>query len=687
MTEHIKKSIQELKRLIRYHNTRYYVQDAPEISDKEWDGLFAELKYLETAYPEYTTKDSPTQRLEIGVKEEFTQAEHYSRLLSLDNTYNAEDLREFDQRVKKNLDVPLTEHITYTVELKYDGLSLALVYNDGKLVRATTRGNGIVGEDVTENVYTMNSVPFELHTYQGLIEVRGEVLMDKSAFEKLNQSRAEEGVSLFANPRNAASGSLRLLDTKETAKRNLSFYAYDITYEGPGFISHQEELTFLKSEGLLVGEYKVSQGISEVISLIEYYEQKRFDLPFEIDGLVIKVDSTTLKQELGTTEHHPRSQIAYKFPAIEEITLLETIEIQVGRTGVLTPVAHLRPVNIGGVMVARASLHNFDEIEKKDIRAGDHVVIKRAGDVIPYVVKSIAAKRNGTEQRFSMPTHCPICLGDVVQLQDEVAFRCMNINCSAQIVERLKYFVSKQAMDIDGFGGRSIETFVEAGIISTIEDIYTLGGQQEKMAKVLYADSSNLITKGSLFDIEDNSSLKLLRRILESVEESKKQPMHKVLTGFGIRFVGAKTAKILSKQVGHINDFFHFSIQDFEAIDGIGPVVAESLVDFFADEKNKSMIEHLSTMGLRLVGEKRKTAGGVFEGKTIVFTGTLTQMNRDQASKLAEEKGADVLSSVSKKLDYLVAGEKAGSKRTKAKQFGVIILSEKEFLSMMEKIG
>lgn len=679
--------IKELRDLIGYHNKRYYVDDDPEISDKQWDELFRELKELEEAYPDLVTEDSPTQRLNIGVQDHFNEAEHHSRLLSLDNTYNAEELKDFDLRIRRFLGLSDDEQITYTVELKYDGLSLALYYERGILKRAATRGNGIVGEDVTENIKTIRNVPLRLAEYTGDIELRGEVLIDKETFEDINAERAREGESLFANPRNAASGSVRQLDPAVTAKRRLSFYAYDITYGGPQFQNHEAELDFLKAQGLKVGTFHICTSMDEVISLTTDYESKRFALPFEIDGLVVKVNDIELKNRLGTTEHHPRSQIAYKFPAVEEITKLEHIRIQVGRTGVLTPVADLTPINIGGVMVARASLHNMDEIERKDIREGDLVVVKRAGDVIPYVVKSLVEKRTGGEIPFKMPQQCPVCDGLVVKLQDEVAYRCMNVNCSAQLIERLKYFVSKQAMDIEGLGNKHIESLVKAELLKSIEDIYLLRERKMELAKVLYEERK---ISQSLFEEASSSGkhdMKLMTNILEGIELSKGKTLAHILTGFGIRYVGSKTAKILTRHVDHINDLYHYEMGDFTNIEGIGPVVAESLLDFFSDEHNRSMIHHLEELGLQFKGEKGKhVEGGPFSGKGIVFTGTLQHLKREEAKELAEGQGANVMNSVSKQLDFLIVGEKAGSKLDKAKQFGVQILSENEFLAMIGKM-
>ncbi len=688
--------IEELRSLIRYHNQRYHVEDNPEISDKEYDTLFEELLQLEKKYPHLVTSDSPTQRLAVEIQKEFVSAQHFSPLLSLANTYNAEELLEFDERTRRFLGIDQDAPLSYGVELKYDGLSVALVYRDGILERAATRGNGQIGENITANIKTIASLPLKIETPLSMIEIRGEVLMSKKAFADLNTSRMDEGLSLFANPRNAASGSVRQLDVSVTAKRKLDLIVYDIISQSDEmqFSSHEEELRALRSSGLKATDTHICTTIQDVIAYADQVELQRNDFPFEIDGLVIKVLSTAYRERLGATEHHPRGAIAYKFPAQEEVTKLNSIEIQVGRTGVLTPVAHLEPIHVGGVTVSRATLHNMDELEKKDLREGDFVVIKRAGDVIPHVIKPVVERRTGNERPFHMPTICPECQAAVVRLPGEVAFRCINTDCPAQTVLRLIYFVSKDAMDIDGFGKKYVERFVQTGLVRSIADIFTLKYHQEEVAKVLYSEEKIAVLQkknvyqNSLFSEEDTAGagqMKLLTNVLSSIEEAKNRGLERVITGLGIRYVGKKTAKVLTSSISHISDLYAYTLDDFNNVEGIGPIVAESLYDFFSSDQNRALLGHLEELGVQLRNEQTTTfSSHILQGKTFLFTGTLQTMTREQAEKLVEENGGSIVSGVSGKLSYLVVGEKAGSKLAKAEKLQIQILSENDFLSLLQ---
>lgn len=697
-TMNVAKRIDELRELIRYHNQKYHIDDNPEISDKEYDTLFDELLSLEKEHPELVVPDSPTQRLAVAIQKEFVPAAHYSPLLSLANTYNAQELLEFDERVRKILEIDEKAPIEYGVELKYDGLSVALVYRNGLLERAATRGNGTVGENITANIKTISSIPLKIDTKFSLLELRGEVVMTKKAFANLNETRLEEGLPLFANPRNAAAGSVRQLDTRVTAERKLDVIVYDIIHSSGEltFDTHAKELEFIHSVGLKATQIHLCKTIQEVIAYTSVIEEQRNTYPFEIDGLVVKVMDTASREILGATEHHPRGAIAYKFPAQEEVTQLEKIEVQVGRTGVLTPVAYLTPVHIGGVMVSRATLHNMDELQKKDLREGDYVVIKRAGDVIPHVIKPVVERRRGNEKVFTMPTRCPVCDAQVVQLPEEVAYRCINTACPAQTVLRMIYFVSKDAMDIDGFGKKYVERFVTSGLVHTIADIFTLKEHPEEVLKVLYSPEKaaeileKQLLQNSLFQTESEQApkqihVKLLKNLLTSIEEAKSRDLDRLITGLGIRYVGKKTAKILAERVKHITELFTFSLEDFNALEGVGPIVAESLYDFFASTENQQLLHKLQSLGVNTQSLKKRTVlSNKLQNQTFLFTGTLETMSREKAEQLVEHHGGKIISGVSSKLTYLVVGDKPGSKLAKAKDLGISILSEQDFLSLVE---
>ena len=678
--------IDELRELLRYHNYKYYVEDEPEISDREYDRLFDALKDLEKAHPELITPDSPTQKLRVQVQKEFEPASHYRPLLSLDNTYNPEDLRAFDERVKRFLKLEMDETIIYEVEPKYDGLSMAVVYRDGRYERATTRGDGQTGENVTENIRTISSVPLALlGSVPGILEIRGEVLMTKKSFAHLNEKRADEGMPLFANPRNAAAGSVRQLDPVITAARRLDVVFYDVTYHDHlTWKSHEEELAFLRRAGIKASTAHTCPSIETVIEYIQSMEVKRHDFPFDIDGMVIKVQDTAMREALGTTGHHPRGAIAYKFPAQEEVTLLKEISIQVGRTGVLTPVAKVEPIEVAGVIVSRATLHNLEDITRKDIREGDHVIIRRAGDVIPQIVKAILTKRPKNSKPFTMPDICPSCGSHVVQLPEEVALRCVNASCPAQLKERLIHFVSKHAMDIDGFGRRSIELLVDNGLLQRFSDLYDLKNHAQKVLPLMYDEGTlekSGALQGELFQpTETKHDLKRWQNLVQAIEDSKKQTLDRLLFGIGMRFVGRKLARTLAE---HVSDVWELAQTPLEVLiewEEIGAKVAESIADFFKTEENLAELRRLEAMGISMRGLQVHKKEGPLLGQTYLFTGTLGSMTREAAAAKVEQLGASVVSTVSKNLSFLVVGEKPGSKVAKAQKLGVEMLDETAFL-------
>ncbi len=669
--EKIIKEIEELREKIRYHNYRYYVLNEPEISDAEYDRLFRRLVELEQKYPELITPDSPTQRVGTEPQKGFRQIKHRQPMLSLDDCFSEEELREFDARTKRFLgDV---SQIEYTAEPKIDGLAVELVYEKGRLTVASTRGDGYVGEDVTANIKTIMSVPLVLRQKKkglpvpDLLEVRGEVYMEKEAFKRLNKEREEKGLPLFANPRNAAAGSLRQLDPRVTAKRPLDMFCYgvgEVSDLGP-IKTHYELMRQLQQWGFRVNMpyLRLCKSVDEVIEYCNYLEEIRDTLLYEIDGAVIKVNDLELQKKLGSKARSPRWAIAYKFAPVQETTKILDIEVQVGRTGVLTPVAILEPVEIGGVIVKRATLHNQEEIEKKDIRIGDTVVVQRAGDVIPEVVMPVKSKRTGNEKKFKMPDHCPVCGTKVVQKKGEVAIRCPNKNCPAQIRAALKHFVSKGAMDIEGIGERIIDQMVEKGLVKEEPDIYYLTIQDLK----------------KLDGIQDKSA----KNILNAIEKSKNTTLSRFIYALGIRHVGEHTAQLLAEHFKSLERLKNASLQELLSIKGIGEETARSIKAFFEDEKNLKNIERLLNAGITFEEVKPKE-GSPIAGKTFVFTGALKSMTREKAKKMVIEKGGRVASQVSRNVDYVVVGESPGSKLNKAKQLGKKTITEEEFLKMLE---
>lgn len=666
----IVEEIKELREKIRYHNQRYYVLDDPEISDAEYDRLFQRLLYLEQQHPELVTPDSPTQRVGEKPQETFSEVKHRLPMLSLENSFRDTNIRDFDERIKKLLgdDSPFE----YTVEPKIDGLAVEVVYENGMLAVASTRGDGYVGEDVTHNIKTILAVPLTLtqleegRPFPDLLEVRGEVYMETKAFQALNKDRIERALFTFANPRNAAAGSLRQLDPRVTAKRPLNMFCYGIgEISGPTFETQYELMVCLQQWGLRVNRpyIRVCSTIREVIEYCHHLEEIRTQFPYEIDGAVIKVNQLSLQARLGRKSRSPRWALAYKFRPTQEITKIIRIDVQVGRTGALTPVAHLEPVEIGGVMVKRATLHNQEEINKKDIRELDEVIVQRAGDVIPEVVKAITSKRSGQEKKFVMPSRCPICGAEVVKRAKEKVLECPNSKCPGRVKESFKHFVSKGAMNIEGLGDKIITQLIDKGMVHEEADLYLL--TLEDLIK--------------LDKIEEKSA----QNLIHAIENSKQATLAKFIFALGIRHVGEHIAQLLANNFGSLDRFFTATNVELKSISGIGDEIADSIVSFFQDERNKKHIQRLLQAGIQL--EVVSAAGEpLLVGKTFVITGSLRSMKRLKAKDLIKRKGARLASSVSSNTDYLVVGESPGSKLEKAKSIGVSLLEEEDFLELLE---
>ncbi len=660
--------IQELRTGINHHNYLYYVEDRPEITDAEYDLLLRELQQMETEFPELITADSPTQRVGARPLEKFSQVTHRIPMLSLENAFNEEEMRDFDERVKRFLGLAAGHEIEYVCEPKMDGLAVEIVYENGELTVGTTRGDGYVGEDVTQNLRTVKSIPLRLAAPKPpmLFEVRGEVYLGLSPFQKLNAEREEAGDPPFANPRNAAAGSLRQLDSRITARRPLSIFCYAAgAVEGHAFASQSDLLATIPRWGLPVNPLirKVS-GIGGVLDYYREMTEKRESLPYEIDGVVVKVDSFLLQRELGEKSRSPRWAIAWKFPPRQAVTVVEDIVPQVGRTGVITPVAHLRPVEVSGVMVSRATLHNWEEMEKKDIRKGDTVVVERAGDVIPAVVKVLAEKRQGDEKPLPIPESCPECGSEVVKIPGEVAVRCLGLSCPAQIRETIIHFASRHAMDIDGMGDKYIEQLLKLGLVKNVADLYYL--------------------KKDDFMRFERMGDKLAENLLNAIANSKERELSRFIFALGIRHVGEHTAKLLASAFGSMENLERTSVDELLSIREVGPQVAQSIRTFFHNRDNIQVIERMFEAGVRPTVEEKKV-GGRFTGKTFVFTGALTRFTRDDAKRMVENEGGHAAGSVSKKTDFVVAGAEAGSKLEKARALGVTVLTEDEFLAMLEE--
>ncbi len=661
------KRVTQLREALHRHSYRYYVLDDPEISDSEYDRMMQELIRLETNYPDLSSPDSPTLRVGAPPLDKFETAEHSIPMLSLDNGFSDADIFEFDLRVKRSLDTDDT--IFYTAEPKLDGVAVELVYENGRLISASTRGDGFRGELITSNVRTIRSVPMVLETGNGrenpsLLEVRGEVFIGKKGFKRLNDRRLDRNLPPFANPRNAAAGSLRQLDSRVTAKRSLEIFFYGIGRVADlDLESHGDTLQALQKLGFRINPNIRSKiTIEAAIDCYRDLSERRNLLPYDIDGMVIKVDSLRLQRLLGATSRSPRWAIAYKFKALQETTQVLDIAVQVGRTGTLTPVAHLFPVKVGGVTVGRATLHNEDEIKRKDIRIGDTVLVQRAGDVIPEIVKVITSKRTGEERIFKMPLNCPVCNSPVVRAQDEAALRCIDISCSAQIKERIKHFASKGAFDIDGLGDKLIEQMVEKDLLFSYADIFRL---EEEPLK-------NLERMGS----------KSAVNILGAIEKSKRITLSRFLYALGIRHVGEHVAGILARTFGRLEDLMNATPDELETIEGVGPVVAESVGSFFGAEENRKIVAEIIGSGVEILGEGAQQKE-TLAGKVFVLTGTLATLTRDEARKIIENAGGKVTGSVSRNTDYLVAGTSPGSKLERAKSLGVDIIDETTLKKMI----
>jgi DNA ligase (NAD+) len=665
VSEAIKKRVEKLREEIGYHNYRYYILDQPEISDAQYDRMMRELEKLEEEYPELRSPNSPTQRVGASPLEEFEIVRHTLPMLSLANAFDESEARDFDKRVKRFLTT--SEDIEYVAEPKFDGLAVELVYERGRFVVGSTRGDGVNGENITQNLRTIRTLPLQLIRKEisvpERLEVRGEVIMQLKKFKELNRNREEMGSPLFANPRNAAAGSVRQLDPRITAARPLEIYFYGLgEVTGWTFKTQWEILQTLPKWGLRTNPHaRKCKNIEEVLGYYHEMNEKREALPYEIDGTVIKVNRLDLQARLGVIARSPRWALAFKFQAKQETTKILDIIVQVGRTGALTPVAVMEKVKVGGVEVSRATLHNQDEIDKKDVRVGDTVTIQRAGDVIPEVVQVITSKRKGTEKKFKMPSKCPVCGAEVVK--EEAIHRCIGLDCPAQLKGRIKHFASKRAMDIEGLGVKLIDQLVNKGLVKDVADIYD-------------------ISKQKLIELERFAD-KSAQNIMDSIEKSKTKPLSKFLYALGIRHVGETTAEDLARSFPRLDDFFHLSEEDLMEVEGIGPEVAASVHKFFGDKKNKESIDRLKKAGVKVLEPKGEEKGKL-AGKTFVFTGALKAFERDEARDLVESLGATTASSVSKKVDFVVAGEDPGSKFDKAKELGIKILTEEEFKKMIQ---
>ena len=658
-----KQRVEELTKLLNQYNKEYYVLDKPSVSDREYDRLMQELIELEAQYPELKSSTSPTVRVGGAILEGFNKVQHEKPMLSLGNAFNEGDLRDFDARIRK-----VSPNISYVCELKIDGLAVTLHYRDGKFVKGATRGDGVVGEDISENLKTIQTIPLHI-PYKDPLEVRGEVYMSKATLDKLNKQRAEKGEELFANPRNAAAGSLRQLDSRIAAKRELAMFCYAVpSAEELGCQTHDESLQKIEELGFNVNPNReVCDSIDGVLAYIEKWSTNRFDLPYEIDGIVIKVNQLNEQQKLGSTVKSPRWAIAYKFPAEEVETILKDIIFTVGRTGMVTPNAVLEPVRVAGTRVSRATLHNEDYIKERDIRIKDRVIIRKAGEIIPEVVKPVIDARHGDEAPFEMIQDCPRCGSELIREAGEADYYCLNIDCPARIVESLCHFVSRDAMNIDGLGVKVVEQLYDNQLIENVADIYKL--QKEQLLPL------------------ERMGEKKVTNLLTAIENSKQNSLERLLFGLGVRHVGSKTAKVLAAHFETIDALMQATFDDFKGIAEIGDVIANSIVHYFTQDANVQLINELKALGLNMsyTGVKVSTANEAneFYGKTVVLTGTLATLSRKEAGVKLEALGAKVSGSVSAKTDFLVAGEKSGSKLKKAQELGVTVIDEEMMLKMI----
>lgn len=667
--------IGSLRDVLRFHEYRYYILSDPLISDKEYDTLYDALVKLEAAHPELVTPDSPTQRVASGITASFPTVQHLVPMLSLENSYQADDLRDFDRKAREQSGM---DEIEYCVEPKFDGASISVIYENDSFVRGATRGDGVEGEEITANLRQIRSIPLSAKfSAFGInqIEIRGEVLMNKDNFRKFNEQMVAQNLPPLANPRNAAAGALRMKDPREVGKRNLEAFLYHISYvsaeqgrkHGHELDSHSGSLKLLWDLGFRSPEKekKICNGINEVIRYCEAFEAGRDDLPYEIDGMVIKVNDLELQEKLGMTTHHPRWAIAYKFKARQATSRLRAVEFQVGRTGSITPVAKIEPVPLSGVTVSSVSLHNEDFIRERDIMIGDQVLVERAGDVIPYIVKALTDVRTGQEQPIKFPSRCPVCGDELYRPEEEAVWRCTNINCEAQVVERIIHYTSKDAMDLRGLGEANIRKFHELGYLKDIPGIYQLPFEKIRSMEG-YGEKS-------------------IANLQEAIEKSKTQPLHRLIYALGIRYVGETTAKTLAQSVSHLLDFRDMGIEQLMDLEDVGIKVAESIHQFFHNDDNIGMLKRLEEAGVSMHGHKGKAQkDGNLSGQTFLFTGTLNRLKRSEAEAMVEENGGKILGGVSSKLNYLVVGEDAGSKLEKAKKIGTIrIITEEEFIGMV----
>ncbi|MBP6431370.1 MAG: NAD-dependent DNA ligase LigA [Ferruginibacter sp.] len=669
-------NIEALRNALRFHEYRYYVQNDPIISDTEYDTLYKVLEKIETNHPSLITKDSPTQRVGQGLIKDFAKVEHLVPMLSLENSYNADDLIDWDRKAKE---LSGLDEVEYCVEPKFDGASISVIYENNMLLRGATRGDGVVGDDITPNTKQIKSIPLSATFNEyGItqIEIRGEVMLNKKNFKAYNDKQIEEGNPPLANPRNAAAGSLRIKDTHEVSKRNLEAFLYHVSYtmmnrqqaiSNNELSTHSDMLEMLWKLGFKSPkqQMKVVKGIVAVIDYINEFEKNRDNLDYEIDGMVVKVNSLQLQDKLGMTSHHPRWAIAYKFKARQATSKLIGVDFQVGRTGAVTPVAKIEPVAVGGVTVSSISIHNEDYIIEKDLQLGDTILIERSGDVIPQVVKSFAELRDGSEQKIVFPTVCPVCNAPLQKPEEEAVWRCSNYNCAAQAVERIIHFVSKDAMDIRSLGDANVRKFYTLGLLKDIPNIYALNWDElQKLEGMGEKSIVNLQT---------------------AIEASKQQPLHRLIYGLGIRYVGETTAKTLANAVEDIREFKDYTEEQLKQMEDVGVKVAKSIFDFFSNPASIELIEKLASLGLQLKNEKKQlSTTGNLNGLTFLFTGTLSKLKRSEGEAMVESNGGKLLSGVSSKLSYLVVGEDAGSKLEKAKKLGSIkIINEEEFLKML----
>ncbi len=658
-----RKKIEKLRKEVAYHEKKYYVDNDPQISDYEFDTLVKELRELEERFPELATPDSPTRRVGEQPLEGFATVEHRTPMLSLDNCYNVEELKEFEERIQKILP---EERIAYVTELKIDGLGISAIYRDGRYSQAVTRGDGFRGDDVTVNVKTIKSMPLTIRDRRE-IEVRGEVYLPFPSFQKINQERLERGEPLFANPRNAAAGSLRLLDPKIVASRGLDVFLYYIFLEGK-----EEESQWKNLERLKELDFKTNpivrrcSNLKEVIAFWEEWREKRDTLEYDVDGIVVKVNSTRQRQKLGYTAKFPRWAISFKFPARQATTRIKDIIVQVGRTGALTPVAIFDPVKLSGTTISRSTLHNEAEIRRKDIRIGDSVLIERSGDVIPKVVAVMHERRTGKEKKFIFPARCPVCHSRTFRPDGEVISRCTNPSCPAKLRESLLHFASRRAMNIEGLGEALVDQLLEKKLVKGIPDLYSL--EQEQLASL------------------ERMGPKSARNLLDEIEASKKRDLDRLVYALGIRHVGERTAMALASHFENLNSLTSASLEELTRVEDVGPKVAESVVFFFRQPENIELLRKLKAAGLNFSAKKEEREGEQFLlGLTFVLTGTLSTMTREEASEIIAKLGGSVSSSVSRKIDYVVVGESPGSKLAKARELGIATLGEKEFLSLVRK--